>query len=57
VTLIYYWLALFSISLVFATSSGKPSAFAAADSLPVDKISLPAGFEIHLYAQVPKRAQ
>ena len=48
--LIYYWLAL---SLVFATSSAKPSAFAATDSLPVDKISLPAGFEINLYAQVP----
>ena len=51
--LIYYWLALFSISLVFATTSAKPSAFAATDNLPVDKISLPAGFEINLYAQVP----
>ena len=50
--LIYYWLALFSISLVFATTSAKPTAFAATDNLPVDKISLPAGFEINLYAQV-----
>jgi len=53
VRLIYYWLALFSISLVFATTSAKPTAFAATDNLPVDKISLPAGFEINLYAQVP----
>ena len=49
--LIYSWLALFPISLVLV--SAKPSAFAASDNLPTEKITLPAGFEIKLYAQVP----
>ena len=48
--LIYSWLAL---SFVLVTGGAKPNAFAANDSLPVEKISLPAGFEIKLYAQVP----
>jgi len=53
VKLIYSWLALFSISFVLVSNGAKPSAFAASDNLPTDKITLPAGFEIKLYAQVP----
>jgi len=53
VKLNYSWLALFSISFVLVTNGAKPRAFAASDSLPVGKITLPAGFEIKLYAQVP----
>jgi glucose/arabinose dehydrogenase len=53
VKLNYSWLALFSISFVLVTNGAKPRAFAASDGLPIDKITLPAGFEIKLYAQVP----
>jgi hypothetical protein len=56
VKLNYSWLALFSILFVLLTNGATPSAFGASDSLPVDKITLPAGFEIKLYAQFPTRA-
>ena len=49
----YSWLALFSILFVLLTNGAKRIAFAASDGLPVDRITLPAGFEIKLYAQVP----
>ncbi len=51
--LIYFCFALWSISFVLLSSVAKPSAFAASDNLPTDKITLPGGFEIKLYAQVP----
>jgi glucose/arabinose dehydrogenase len=53
VKLNYSWLALFSILFVLLTNGAKRIAFAASDGLPVDRITLPAGFEIKLYAQVP----
>jgi glucose/arabinose dehydrogenase len=53
VKLIYSWVVLFSISFVLLSSAAKPSALAASDNLPTDKITLPAGFDLKLYAQVP----
>ena len=51
--LICSWLALFSVSFVLVSNGAKPSARAASDNFPTDKITLPAGFEIKLYAQIP----
>jgi glucose/arabinose dehydrogenase len=50
---IHYWLVPLSIPFLIAIGGLKPNAFAAGNSLPIDKITLPSGFEIKLYAEVP----
>jgi len=51
--LIYSWLQPLSMSFLIAMGAFEANALAASDSLPLDKITLPSGFEIKLYAEVP----